>query len=169
MGWIIFKYAAGLGDSAECVCTRLITSWRSALVSVFDRFLDFNLNTYPSLQDIWSVLTQSIHSIDEELPNLALIQKWNYCCDPVLETPDIGPWWDLMTWPGYLQYRGHSPSPLSLYYSVLCLCATQYFVTVFFRTLARAWHVAKLTFAQLSTSSCDKCCCDTDLGQVSAA
>ena len=110
----------------------------------------------------------TIHSIDEELPNLALIQKWNYCCDPVLETPDIGPWWDLMTWPRYLQYKGHSPSPLSLYYSVLCLCVTQYFVTVFFRTLARAWHVAKLIFAQLSTSSCDKCCCDTDLGQVSA-
>ena len=53
----------------------LASSHHEALVSVFDKFLGFNLNTYPSLQDISSVLTQSIHSIHEELPNLALIQK----------------------------------------------------------------------------------------------
>ena len=75
------------------------SSHHQALVSVFDEFLGFNLNTYPSLQDISSVLTQSIHSIDEELPNLALIQKWNYCCDPHppdsrLQTLDHdGTWW----------------------------------------------------------------------------
>ena len=169
MGRIIFKYAAGLGDSAECVCTSLITSWSSGVcIWQVSRFQFKYLPQFPR----YLKCVDSIHSLNRRgitefgfNPKMKLL-LWSRPPDSIssLQTLEHDGTW----WPGLDISNIEDTHPILSDYPVLCLCATQYFVTVFFRTLARAWHVAKLTFAQLSTSSCDKYCCDTDLGRVSA-
>ena len=171
MGWIIFKYAAGLGDSrgdsAECVCTSLITSWSSGVcIWQVSRFQFEYLPQSPG----YLKCVDSIHSLNPRgitefgfNPKMKLL-LWSP--SSILQTPDIGPWWDLMTCPGYLQYRGHSPSPLSSL-SAVSVCNT-IFCNNILQDTGTSMAPCKINICTtISTSSCDKCC-DTDLGQVSA-